>query len=261
MNTYTRPPPPQGRLGFLGRTDLRFVVMMTTFMTAIWSISSAIGFYRNIGPYNDNGAPKLATISIIVGSLYMGVFAIGVYGFAAAFTRKLLLVRIFAYLSAFAVLLVAGINLFRVVIHFTMKKTILDACANVTTGDTFFYGGWWGPMYSDTLTPGEARNFCNHYYDRDSWSMILGLIFLTVVGTFFSVIAFAFLRQTLDPMATGNVIHRQNPSVLQHYAPPYSTGYGSYPPPYPHGNGDGDWEDPNKGYEESGPKAGVPHYG
>ena len=107
--------------------------------------------------------------------------------------RKLLLVRIFAYLSALAVLMVSGINLFRVIIHFTMKVRKLiftmvwfilvqnieshSRCLCKSCDWWYFLlrmfsnpwmlcrwsnlfcskGGWWGPVYSDTLDFRDAQ--------------------------------------------------------------------------------------------------------
>jgi len=288
----TRPPPPHGAppsytfVTRFYRRSLRPVVLGTSLLTAVWALFQGIGFYRNIGPYYDNGAPSLAKICIIVGSFYMGVLAIGIFGLCAAASQKLMLIRIFAFLSALGALMVAGITLFLVIIHFTMRDTILNACTNAATGQTFFYGGWWGPVYSDPLTPREARDFCRRYYDRDSWSLIVGFLILTALGIFFSLIAFSYLRQMLDPSSPGNVIREPQRSghYPAHYNPPYGApGYnpaygqdyynypapagpppsGAYPgPPGPEYDtkppgytGDG-WEDMQKkkhGDEESGP--------
>jgi len=218
------------------RGSLRPVVMITSLLTAFWSIFSAIGFYRNIGPYNDNGAPSLAKISIIIGSLYMGIFLIGLLGLAAAASERLNVVRTFAYFSVLAALIVAGVSLFRVVIHFTMKDTILNACTNAATGQTFVYGGWWGPIYSSTLSSSDAQDFCKSYYDRDSWSLIVGFLILSALGIFFSLIAFGYLRQNLDPTSRANVIQRLNVPP-RHYLPG----------PYDHDHDDPHFADPPDG--------------
>jgi len=282
----TRPPPPQGAppsytfVTRFYRSSLRPVVMATSLLTAVWALFQGIGFYRNVGPYNDNDAPVLAKFSIIVGSLYMGVLLIGLFGIGAAASQKLHPIRIFAYLSALGALIVAGLTLFLVIIHFTMRTTILDACTNAATGQTFVYGGWWGPVYSDTLGPDEAKAFCNRYYDRDSWSLIVGFLILTGLGIFFSIIAFSYLRQMLDPASPANIIRDPQRSGFYpaHYNPPFgaSAGYaqdyynypapagpppsGAYPgPPEPEYDtkppgytGDG-WEDmQKKGRDEEG---------
>lgn len=297
----TRPPPPQGAppsytfVTRFYRRSLRPVVLGTSFLTAVWSLFSGIGFYRNVGPYNDNGAPFLATVYIIFGSLYMGVLVIGLFGLFAAGTQKLPLVRIFALLSALAVVIVSGVTLARVVIHFTKRDTILDACTNAATGAVFVYGGWWGPVYSDTLTKSEAQDFCSHYYDRDSWSLILAFLILSGLGIFFSFLAFGYLRQMLDPSSPANVMRdpQRSGAFPAHYNPPYgyNTGYGqgyyNYPAPAgpppsgayanppddgkpPGYTGDG-WEDMQKktqhddeesgpSTENVGPKTGDPRY-
>jgi len=165
----------------------------------------------------------------------MVVLLIAIFGFFAAVSQKIALIRIFAYLSALAALIVAGITLFLVVIHFTMRNTILSACTNAATGQTFVYGGWWGPVYSDTLSSSDARNFCNTYYDRDSWSLIVGFLILTGLAVFFSLLSFSYLRQMLDPSSPGNMIRDPQRSGFHsvHYNPPY--GAPGYNPTYGQG--------------------------
>ena len=117
----------------------------------------------------------------------------------------------------------------------------------------------------------------------------------SVIGIFFSTIAFAFLHQTLDPSAPGNAMRNPRRSAgftPGPYAPPYdnnNTGFGqgypnpnyappAGPPPFPYsGPHDRDEDLKPPGYtrdgwdsedfdvkkkrdEESGPKAGDPRF-
>jgi hypothetical protein len=122
-----RPPPPQGAppsYAFVTtyyKRSLRPIVIAISLVTATWSLFAGIAFFRNVAVYNNNDAPKLGLISLIVGALYMGVVAIGLYGVFAAVTQKLAFIRIHAYLSALAALIVVGISLLRIIVHFTMK--------------------------------------------------------------------------------------------------------------------------------------------
>jgi len=177
----------------------------------------------------------------------MGVVAIGLYGVFAAATQKLVLIRIHAYLSALAALIVAGISLLKIIIHFTMKNDIIKTCTSSSTGLNYVYAGWWGPVYSDPLSPDDARAFCNRYYDRDSWSEIVGFIILSMIAIFFCLIIFNYFRQSLDPSNPGNVT--RDPQRVFGFTPQYQPPYG--PPP-------------NSGYRPDyynypGPAAPPPH--
>lgn len=171
--------------------------------------------------------------------------------------------------------------------------------------------GWWGPVYSDTLSAQDAKN-CGYPFqvnktlsDRTRtyslpkllWSRFVDLgcwlpdinryatkcLVLSVpphsragLGIFFTIIAFSYLRQMLDPSSPGNVIRDPRRSAVHptHYNPPYGSagynpGYFNYPapsgpPPLPEYDGkppgytgDG-WEDMQKKNrdEESGGPSG-----
>ena len=89
---------------------------------------------------------KLANLSIVLGSLYIGAAAIFLFGvFAAASVRRLLtalghshihyatatmqkrlaLIRIFSLLSAVAAVIVIASGFLRTIVHFMLKVTIL----------------------------------------------------------------------------------------------------------------------------------------
>jgi len=155
----------------------------------------------------------------------MGIFVIGLFGICAAATQKRQLIRIFAYLSALTVLIVFGISLLRIITHFTMKDTILGTCVNAAMGRGYVYGGWWGPVYSDSLS---SEQFCNRSYDRDSWAFIVGMLILCGIAIVFSIIAFSYLRQSLDPSSPANAMRDPQHSGVSpaHYYPPYgASGY------------------------------------
>jgi multisubunit Na+/H+ antiporter MnhG subunit len=214
--------------------------MSLAFLGAIWTLFSGIGFFRNISIYNDNNASKLALFSIILGVLSMVVFVIEVFGIFAAVQEKIPLVRAFAWLSALVVAIISAIGLIDIVVHFTLKDQIINTCTNLSEGDTIYYGGIFGPINGGTVTPAEARDWCNRYWNRDSWSDIITFLLLTFVAGFFATVALAYLRQLLDPTSPANALrgpaqHRMG-AFPSHYNPPYNPNYGggpgySYPAP------------------------------
>ncbi|KAF8961418.1 hypothetical protein BDZ97DRAFT_1211293 [Flammula alnicola] len=240
-----RPPPPQGAppsYAFVSRVyrrNLRPVVLAFAFLGGLWALFSGIGFFRNASVYSRNDETKLTTFSIIIGALYMGVLAIECLGVFAAASQKLPIVRLYAYLSAVVFLIIAAVGLIRTIIHFSLKNDIINTCTNVSSGETFFFPGLFGPVNGGTLTTEEAASWCRDAWDRDSWSEVVAFLLTSLLAAFFSAIAFSYLRQVLDPASPANASrepaqHRMG-AFPSHYNPPYNPNgpapYYSYPAP------------------------------
>jgi len=173
--------------------------------------------------------------------MYMAVFVIEAFGIFAAVSQKLLFVRLFAYLSGLATLIIAAVGLIQIVIHFTLKNEIINTCTNANEGDTVFYGSIFGPVRGGVLTPDEARDWCNNAWNRGSWSDIISFLLTSFLAGFFAVLAFSYLRQVLDPAHPANVIREPNRHRMgdypSHYNPPYNPtnvyGAPGYYPSYP----------------------------
>uniref|UniRef100_A0A8H7XQ02 Uncharacterized protein n=1 Tax=Psilocybe cubensis TaxID=181762 RepID=A0A8H7XQ02_PSICU len=198
---------------------------------------SGIGFLRNAPIYNDNGASKVGTFSIIVGALYLAVFGIEAFGIFAAYSQKIPMVRMYAYLSALVTLIVMVAGMIQIVIHFTLKSEIINVCTNFNEGDTVFYGSIFGPVRSGTLTREDAQNWCNRSWNRGSWSNILSFLLVSAIAGFFTVVVFSYLRQVLDPAHPANVVREpatyRTGNYPTHYNPPYNPNAPGYYPSYP----------------------------
>jgi len=158
------------------------------------------------------------------------------FGFLAASMRRLIFIRLYAYLSLVATALVLAAGLFRIIIHFTRKNDIIRACSTFTEGSVVFFG-FWGPVSRDTIDPQEAADWCERSWNRESWAEIVSLLFTLFLAGLFTSVAFSYYRQVLDPSSVANA----RPTVRvdgypSHYNPPYGSnaGYG-YNIPYPGG--------------------------
>jgi len=237
----TRPPPPQGRFAFTRayRTNLRPVIIAVGSLSALWSLLSGIGFFRSINTDKNEGVPKLATFAIVVGAVYMAMFAIETVGVIAAIMQRLALVRLYAYLSLVAIGLTVGGGLLQVVVHFTSKSDILKECTDFVEGSTtaVYPFGIFGPSRHDTLDAEDAADWCNHEYDQGSWQNIISLLVMIFLACSFSVLAWGYYRQVLDPTsvinrAPSNQVHLVN--YPSQYNQPYNAsvpnlGYGYAP--------------------------------
>jgi len=248
----SRIPPPQGAppsyafVTRVYRSDLRPVVLGVTFFGGLWSLFSAIGFFRSIPVDNGQGEHKLAIFALALGIMYITVFAIEAFGFFSAAVQRLALIRIYAFLSVLATALFVGSELVSVVVHFTLKSDILNECTQLSKGDTIvtYPFGFFGPQHSEPLSPTDAASWCQSVYDRQSWSGIVSLIITALLALLFLSIAFAYYRQVLDPSSPANASRIANQGRMggafpSHYNPPYNAsvpnlGYG-YNAPYANG--------------------------
>lgn len=233
-----RPPPPQGpppSYAFVTRVyrgNMRPVIVVVAVLAGLWSLFAGIGFFRNASYYNQQGAGSLGTVSIVLGALYMAVAIIEAFGIFTGATQRLSAARIFAWLSGLAILLVAGIGLAKVVIHFTMKNTLIDSCTRSVEGGIYIWSGFWGPVSSGRIDNITASRWCDRSWSRGSWSEIISFLCTTFLAMMFASIAFAYYRQLLDPTSAANVWRRpataRNDEFPSHYAPPFQPA-----PPYP----------------------------
>ncbi|KAJ7151372.1 hypothetical protein C8R43DRAFT_487262 [Mycena crocata] len=250
----TRPPPPQGAPRFalnrVYRTNLRPVIIGVGILSALWSLLSAIGFFRSINIDKEEGVPKLATFAIVLGALYMAMFVIETIGVIAAVSQRLALVRIYAMLSLAAIGITVGGGIFQVIVHFTAKSDILKECNSLTNGRTtaVYPFGVFGPSRHEIIGPEDAAQWCRSVYDRNSWQDIVSLLITIFLACAFAMLAWGYYRQVLDPTSVINSMRAPSNQVHlvhypQHYNPPYNASV------------------PNLGYGYNAPYAGAPYAG
>ncbi|KAJ3716380.1 hypothetical protein C8R42DRAFT_678263 [Lentinula raphanica] len=242
----SRPPPTGAQPSYVSRLSagrsLRSIVMLFAFLSALYSLFS----------YNES---KLATFSLVLGILYITVFAFEAFGIAATITQRHQLVHIYAMLSFATVLIATGGGLLDVIVHFTMKNDIINECTNLVTGDdvVFYPFGFFGPVSHSVIDSADAKSWCESEWDHDSWADIVELLILIFLSVMFSMFSYAYYRQLLDPTSAANVVRTPNrapPSGFpSHYNPAYNASvpslgyqYGPYgqqpygqfaPPPGP----------------------------
>jgi hypothetical protein len=181
----------------------------------------------------------------------MGVVAIEAFGIFAAASRRLAAVRIYAYFSVLATLLIAAIYIIQTFIHYHFKNDIINLCTNANSGDRIFFTGFFGPIDGGIVTPLEAQLWCSQEYDRDSVSYIVALLVVTAVAALFALFVFAYLRQLRDPTSAANFSRVRvplnnfnndraynsdqayNQQPYYQYPPPNGPPPDSFVPPYP----------------------------
>ncbi|KIY67054.1 hypothetical protein CYLTODRAFT_397812 [Cylindrobasidium torrendii FP15055 ss-10] len=244
-NSWTRPPPPTGApptYALAVRRNLRPVVMFCATISGLWALFSAIGEFRSISAANDTNHSSLVMFAIIMGALHLAVTLVEVFGLVSVFTQRIPLVRIYAMMSAFSILLVLGAGIVRVIMHFSKKSDIIAECTTLSTeDDVYFYPyGFWGPVSHTTIDEKDAQNWCSREWSHDSWADIVSLLITLGLAGFFTVVAFSYYRQLLDPNASRMTVPANAPP--QHYNPPYNASVPNLPynqqwaaPPPPQG--------------------------
>jgi len=166
------------------------------FFAAMWSFIWGGGAL-----YDVPGSGDFKTINIVLGTLYLVIGFIEVFGFFAALRQNLPAVRIYAILSVLVALLVVAAEATRFSTYFTHKKELIDTCTNESTGLTVTsFGSFWGSRgTTETLTQSEAQDYCNSSWNRSVWASVAWLIAATIVGLFLVSLAFSFRHQLLSP--------------------------------------------------------------
>ncbi|PFH50824.1 hypothetical protein AMATHDRAFT_60266 [Amanita thiersii Skay4041] len=257
----SRPPPPQGPpppyafVTKVYRGSLRPIVVFTTSLGSIWALIMATGYLRNYNVDRVDDIRQLATLCLAQGIMYMGVFAIELYGLISAILNKQRLVRVYAYASIISVLTVMAGNLWDIVIHFKLKNEIIKLCSELLDDHEVIYFGLFGPQVYYTISQDDANRYCRQAWNHDSWSDIVYFIIISLVSIMFTVVAFSYLHQLMDPTSAANAGRAPSSQARingypSYYNPPYNMPYNG---PY-----DGQHHGYQTGYPQYAPPPGPP---
>ncbi|QRV85009.1 hypothetical protein RhiJN_13025 [Ceratobasidium sp. AG-Ba] len=257
MDTRPPPPGPPPRYNFMQkvyRYNLRPVALTCGVMAWLWTLLWSIRSFQDAGG-DRTSFPRVVAFDITLGALYATACAIETFGVFAMFGQKTRLVGIYSWASVGAVIVVIAAELIRIILHFTLKKSLIDQCTRENTGDVVITrGGFWDPTTSTTLTEADARNWCNDAWNRGTFADFAWFILSALLGFMFVSVNFAYWRQLLDPTSVvsryprapseqygmGAIPHQPqpyNPYAQQQYNP-YSYGQpdpfarNDYAPPY-----------------------------
>ncbi|CAE6435015.1 unnamed protein product [Rhizoctonia solani] len=226
----TRTPPPAGpppRYNFIQRAyryNLRPVALTCSVLAWIWTLLWAIRSFQAVA--GDRASfSRIVAFDITLGVLYTVACLIETLGLFAMFRQHAKLVGLYSWASVGAVIIVLVAEVIRIILHFTLKGSLIDECTRENTGDIVVErGGFWDPTTASILTEAQARQWCNNAWSRGSFSDFAWFIVSALLGTMFVSVNFAYWRQLLDPT-----------SVVSRYprAPSEQYGMGALPPHHP----------------------------
>ncbi|KAG1792011.1 uncharacterized protein HD556DRAFT_1482795 [Suillus plorans] len=247
-------PPPYTFVNRIYGRSLRPIVLAFAVMGAIWALAWTVGDWLPVDSYpklarrlhlsksykliKTVGAyPKLAPLAIVQGVIYSVALAIETFGIYSLLTQRAWMVRMYAFSTAIAGLLVVGVGFMRSITHFTYKGELLDECISVSMNgevDTAF--GIWGSN-PNTMDQALATSYCNDEWNHDSWTEILATIFEIILCLLFTSAAFGYYRQVVDPTSPANALRAPSNQARMdlfppHYNRPYDPEYQpAYAPP------------------------------
>jgi len=188
--------------------------------SALWDISDSGDFHY------------LVVINIVLGTLFLIVGLIEVFGLFAAVKAQIGLARAYAYLSVLSCLIIVAAESLRFSVYFSHKSDLINSCVNDAIGLTVVHhGSFWGPTTDETLDQSEAQQFCDDAWTRSVWTSVVWLVVSIFLSLLYVSLSFSFYHQLLAP-AREPLAPSQAYNLNNMQRGPYNpqSGY-QYPPP------------------------------
>jgi len=201
----TRPPPPSGQppryvFSRYYRANLRPVIIGVGILGAAYALIWGGSSFSNLGADKSQNLGQLVPFDIGLGTAYMTVAAIELFGIWGAIRQSLSIVKLYAMLSLVIAVITFGAEILRLVVHFKFKKAMIDQCTIVAqSNDGGTSNDFFGNRRAHGLNPSDASDFCNDAWSHSTFSDIAWLIFSLIGSLIFSSLAFSYYRQLLDP--------------------------------------------------------------
>lgn len=147
------------------------------------------------------------------------------------FQQRLILARIYSYLSLLAYAAVLASQILGVIVTFTDKTDVIASCTAYYTGASATSGSWWSSddNFLTPMTAQQAAAYCQRLWSSSKTWDIIWLFVSAIVGAFFVMFSFAYVRQLLDPSSVKERVSRF--ANHQTHQPPYDpAGAFTYPP-------------------------------
>ncbi|KAG0658093.1 hypothetical protein C6P46_006052 [Rhodotorula mucilaginosa] len=219
------PPPPYALQRFLPsttrRTNLRNVVLVIAFFSAIWALIVGASYLRSRN--RDSLPASLAMPYLVLAILYFVCTAIEIFGIAAAYRASVPLVRAYFWAAATSAVVVSACEVVRTTLHFTKKGEIVAACIDSYSTD----------VARGTYSNSDVSSFCNDSWRNSSYVDIAILVFTFFISFFFASVAASFLHQLQHPETLRTQVAQ---AASSQYAYPLRPFDSNLPPPmYPQG--------------------------
>ncbi|KAA1097303.1 hypothetical protein PGT21_002341 [Puccinia graminis f. sp. tritici] len=223
----TRPPPtaPPPYIRAVNRAypkPLRPVVLLTTMVSLIWALVLAVKFVED--RTDDSETKRMKVFDNILSIFFFVVAALEVFGIVAVMSQKILLARLYFFVSGFAAFLIFSAELIRLIAHFVVKSDLIDDCRSALTGakaETLN-----GAIASIDAT--EASRLCEGDWQRGIWWDLGWLVLTSCLALLFTGIVGAYYHQLLDPSFSRTAVNNEE-MVDQRFNGRAQDGTNAYP--------------------------------
>jgi hypothetical protein len=152
----------------------------------------------------EEGAEHLFSVSLALCAIYVISFFIQIYGIIGVSLQRLSLVRVYLYLTLFALLLITTAVVLKAVTYFTLGEELILECVTLAIEGR----GWQKSLFRAhpwpvTVVPSPeklAEKQCLFAWRQHSWNHIAAvLLFHFIPAMVYYLLVHTYYKQTIDP--------------------------------------------------------------
>jgi hypothetical protein len=152
----------------------------------------------------EEGAVHLFSVSLALCAIYVVTFFIQIYGIIGVSLQRLSLVRVYLYLTLFALLLVTTAAVLKTVTYFTLGDELILECVTLAIeGRGWHKSSFRGHPWPVTVVPYPeklAEKQCLFAWHQHSWNHIAAvLLFHLIPAMIYYLLVHTYYKQTIDP--------------------------------------------------------------
>jgi hypothetical protein len=150
-------------------------------------------------------------VSLALSAIYVITFFIQIFGIIGISLQRLSVVRVYLYLTFFALLLVSTAAILRGVTYFTLGHDLVLECITLAMEGR----GWQKSLFRGYLWPGSvvpypeklAETQCIFAWKHHSLNHIAAvLLFQVIPAVIYYVVVYTYYKQTIDPMHNASLL-------------------------------------------------------
>jgi len=180
---------------------LRPVILLTTTVSLIWSLVLAVKFVQDRTEGSET--KRMEVFDTILCIFFFVIAGLEMFGVVAVVSQKILLARLYFFVSGVAALMIFSAELIRLIAHFVVKSDLIGDCRSALTGakaETLN-----GAITS--IDAAEASRLCESDWQRGIWWDLGWLVLTSCLALLFTGLVGAYYHQLLDPSFSRTSVH------------------------------------------------------
>jgi hypothetical protein len=159
----------------------------------------------------EEGAQHLFSMSLALSAIYVITFFIQIFGIIGVSLQRLSLVRVYLYLTFFALLLVTTAAILQGVTYFTLGHELVLECITLAMEGR----GWQKSLFRGRLWPGSVVPFpeklaekqCIFAWKHHSLNHIAAMVLFQVIpAVVYYLVVHTYYKQTIDPVHNASLL-------------------------------------------------------